>query len=329
MPDRPPASARPPGPQPGGRAQTCPAPGAGRLRPSDAPQRDRSRPVLERACALAGLPAAGAVPLRFGLNAVWRLDRVPVVVRIARDASRMTTARRELRAARWLADAGVPAIRPASGAPSQPLLADGHPVTFWELAEGPGPPPAPADLARLLTALHAAPGEPPGDIPPFDPLAPARRRAAAAAWLGDTDRAFLLRACDQAGKDLAALGYELPAGIIHGDALTGNTVSSARGPLLIDFETVCRGPREWDLVPTAIGADRFGIPASAYREFAGIYGTDIREHPGYPVLRRARELGQATWLALAAGTSTARRAEALLRIRSLREGDLSTRWTAF
>jgi hypothetical protein len=34
---------------------------------------------------------------------------------------------------------------------------------------------------------------------------------------------------------------------LHGSPHAGNWLATAEGPLLLDFETACRGPIEWDL----------------------------------------------------------------------------------
>lgn len=62
-------------------------------------------------------------------TAIWRLARDLLMVRIARDAGRLPTVRKILCVARWLASEGVPAIGVAD-VPGQPLVVDGHPVSF-------------------------------------------------------------------------------------------------------------------------------------------------------------------------------------------------------
>jgi hypothetical protein len=96
-------------------------------------------PVLRDACVRVGLSGDGAELLRLGENAICRLARAPVVVRIARSADRLV--RVELCVARWLADAGVPAVRVYEEI-GQPLLVCGHPVSFWHAVTGGGPQPA-------------------------------------------------------------------------------------------------------------------------------------------------------------------------------------------
>jgi Ser/Thr protein kinase RdoA (MazF antagonist) len=96
-------------------------------------------PVLRAACAEAGFSADSAELLRLGENAIWRLADAPVVVRIARSSEHLDRVRKELCVARWLAGAGVPVVRVAEEVTGQPRVVDGHPVTFWVLADGNGP----------------------------------------------------------------------------------------------------------------------------------------------------------------------------------------------
>lgn len=97
-------------------------------------------PVLMAACERAGLSHEGAELLRMGENAIYGLTGVQVVVRIARSADRLGRVKKELCVARWLARADVPTVR-VYEAVEQPLLVDGHPVTFWHAVTGGDPVP--------------------------------------------------------------------------------------------------------------------------------------------------------------------------------------------
>jgi hypothetical protein len=99
--------------------------------------------------------------------------------------------------------------------------------------------------------------------------------------------------------------------------------------VLLDFEAVAVGPREWDLMPTAVARERFRLSEEHYREFADAYGFDVRTWAGYPVLREIRELTMTTWLMQNVGESAAAAAEFALRVASLRERDTRRVWTAF
>jgi hypothetical protein len=99
--------------------------------------------------------------------------------------------------------------------------------------------------------------------------------------------------------------------------------------VLLEFEAAAVGPREWDLLPTAIRVDRYGLPEEEYREFADTYGFDVRAWAGYPVLREVRELTMTTWIMQNVGESQAVADEFALRVDSLRERDSKRGWNFF
>jgi hypothetical protein len=284
-------------------------------------------PVLTESCVQAGLDSQGAELVRLGENAIYRLAGAPIVVRIARSADRMSRVNKELCIARWLARGGVPAIRLVDEI-GQPLLVDGHPVSFWLAVSGGSPEPTHADLARLLAGFHALP-DCPCELPAFDPIGPSRARLGKAAAISDADREFLYRRCAELAVQYHDLSFALPVGPIHGDAHTRNLLTDNGRVVLSDFETAAIGPREWDLMPTAIAVDRYGLPEESYREFAGSYGFDVREWSGYPVLREVRTLTMTTWIMQNAGESSAAAREFALRVDSLRERDFTRAFNFF
>ena len=284
-------------------------------------------PTLEEACAQAGLSCDGAELLRLGENAIYQLAADPVVVRIARSADRLPRVRRELCVARWLATSNVPAVRVIDEI-DQPLLVHDRPVTFWHTVTGGNPVPNHVDLARLLAAFHRAP-DCPCDLMNFDPLGPSHSRLAGADSVTPDDRDFLQARCDELNEELQHLEFALPRGPIHGDAHTRNLLTDHGQVVLIDFESAAVGPREWDLMPTAIGVERYGRSERQYREFADTYGFDVRTWSGYPVLREVRELTMTTWIMQNIGESPAVAAEFALRVGSLRERDFARAWHLF
>ncbi|MEV7124533.1 aminoglycoside phosphotransferase family protein [Streptomyces sp. NPDC093260] len=283
----------------------------------------RARGVLAAANVVAGA-ADGARLLALGENAVFAAG--DLVVKVGRDAELLDRARRELRIARWLADAGIPAVRAAE---DEALLVEGHPVTVWHRLPDPVRPAEPRDLAELLRAVHALPA--PGfALPPRELLGGVER------WLrlaGDAidpaDAAYLRERRDGFAAAAAALVPHLPPGPIHGDALPRNVHIGPDGPVLVDLETFSADLREHDLVVMTLSRDRYGLPAETYDAFTAAYGWDVREWAGCSVLRGARETASCAWVAQHAPANPKALTEFERRVASLREGDESVRWYPF
>jgi Ser/Thr protein kinase RdoA (MazF antagonist) len=283
----------------------------------------RARDVLAAAGVLPGA-AEGARLLALGENAVFAAG--DLVVRVGRDAELLDRARRELRIAAWLAEAGVPAVRAAE---SEALLVEGHPVTVWHRLPDSVRPAGPRDLAELLRLVHALPS--PGfELPPRELLGGVER------WLrlaGDAidpaDADCLRERRDGFAAAAAALVQQLPPGPIHGDALPRNVHIGPDGPVLVDLETFSFDLREHDLVVMALSRDRYGLPGAEYDAFVGAYGWDVREWEGCSVLRGARETASCAWVAQHAPSNPKARAEFERRVASLRDGDEAVRWYPF
>ncbi|MFC9959752.1 phosphotransferase enzyme family protein [Streptomyces nigra] len=283
----------------------------------------RAREVLAAAEVLPS-PAGDARLLSLGENAVFAAG--DLVVKVGRDAELLERARRELRIARWLADAGVPAVRAAE---PEALLVEGHPVTVWHRLPDEVRPAEPRDLAALLRIVHALPA-PPFTLPPRELLGGVER------WLrlaGDAidpaDAAYLRERRDGFAEAAARLTPRLTPGPIHGDALPRNVHIGPDGPVLVDLETFSADLREHDLVVMALSRDRYGLPAAAYEEFTDTYGWDVREWDGCAVLRGARETASCAWVAQHAPSNPKALEEFRRRVASLREGDETVRWYPF
>jgi hypothetical protein len=284
-------------------------------------------PVLAEACTSAGFPSDGAELLRLGENAIYQLASAPVVVRIARSADRLAQVEKELCVARWLDASDIPAVHVVEDI-EQPLMVDGHPVSFWHAVAGGDLEPTQADLARLLAAFHSLP-DCPCELPAFDPLGPSTLRLARARGVASMDVEFLQTRCASLSDQFRDLTFALPVGPIHGDAHTGNLLVDRGQVVLSDFESSAIGPREWDLLPTAIAVERYGLAEDRYWHFAASYGFDVRGWPGYPVLREIRELTMTTWIMQNIGESSAIADEFSRRVGSLRDRDFERAWNLF
>jgi Phosphotransferase enzyme family len=291
--------------------------------------------VTAAACRCTGLPRAGARLLKFTNNAVVALPAAGAVLRIAGSAEVRSRVPAVVAVARWLEDLVLPAVRLLRGVP-QPLEVEGHLVTLWRAAqpasEVGGRKAAIEDLARLLRALHGVEAPLPAALGPWDLAGALRRRLAEAPGVPAADAEFLARELADAEAGLASLADVEPLlspGLVHGDAFLGNLVLSRSGPLLCDFDGVARGPREWDLVPVAVGALRFDYGHDLHRRFAQAYGVDVTAWPGFPALCRLRELQLVVSVVPALEANPALRPQWRLRLDSLRNRDRAVRWSPY
>jgi Ser/Thr protein kinase RdoA (MazF antagonist) len=284
--------------------------------------------ALALACEQVGLDASGASLIRMGENAIYRLASAPVVVRVARTTELLSDVRKEVAVARWLDSAGLPAIL-LHGAAEQPLVADGRPVTFWELVDAVSPEPTFGELGEMLRRLHELAEPESLGLPPLDPFGRVPERLAVAE-IPDGDREFLYRRLDTLRTAYDRLSFELPPGPVHGDAHTGNLLRERTGVvLMLDFERFASGPREWDLVEPALEHFRLGWESNdSYREFAATYGFDVAKWEGFDVLCSIRELTMTTWLMQNVGHSPEIATEFRNRVESLRDGT-PRRWIPY
>ncbi|MFJ5882074.1 phosphotransferase [Kitasatospora cineracea] len=286
----------------------------------------RALALLQEAAAPAGIDPAGAVLLALGQNAVFGLPAEGLVAKVGRTAGAAARAERELALAGWLDGAGVPVVRPAAAAVA---VVQGHPVTWWHRLPAAVRPARPVDLAPLLTALHALPAAP-VPLGRRDLLAPVDSwLAAAAGHVDPADADFLRVRKESFVTAIAGLDPVLSPGPIHGDALPRNVHVTADGPVLLDLEYMAADLREHDLVVLALSQDRYGVPAEEVDAFHAAYGWDVREWPGFAVLRGARETASAAWVAQQAAGNPAAGAEFRRRVDSLRDGATAVRWFAF
>ncbi|GAA0401141.1 aminoglycoside phosphotransferase family protein [Micromonospora gifhornensis] len=311
------------------------------------------RSHLNDICAQIGIDPDGASLVKYTMNAVFVAP--PFVIRLAAGPHAAMLARRVVSVAACLEEASMPVVRLASDVASQPIFSGDWVATVWQYVPTVSDEPKPIDLAAPLRALHSL-DRLDVALPHWSPIEKFRRRLDAAAvlppeeaveleqWsrtemgIGAADLLQDLRVrCDEAEEDLDRVVWRLPWGVIHGDAHTGNILLPAAGhfavarsePLLCDLDGLCIGPREWDLVPTAHGATRFGRSPADYQEFVGAYGIDITEWTGWPVLRRVRELQLVTSTidTLAGRPDVAR--ELAHRLRSLLFDDLQVTWRRY
>jgi aminoglycoside phosphotransferase (APT) family kinase protein len=165
----------------------------------------------------------------------------------------------------------------------------------------------------------------------LEPFAGIEGRIAAAPAVSAMERSFLLSRLAELSDQFEQLTFALPVGVIHGDASIGNVIRDRAGdPVLIDLDGFAVGPREWDLVLTALYYERFGWHTrDEYLDFAAIYGFDVMQWPEYAVLRDIREFLMVTWLAQKATDDEKAAHEVHRRIETLRTGASRRDWSAY
>ncbi|SED17871.1 Ser/Thr protein kinase RdoA involved in Cpx stress response, MazF antagonist [Streptomyces sp. 2231.1] len=284
--------------------------------------------ILRRACAVANLDPGGVEVLRIGDHAVFRVDGGRIISRVGRGADRLASVRREVAVARWLADQGYPTARLVTDA-EQPIVIEGHPVTFWEgLGDGDAYANT-AEMGVLLRRLHEL-EPPPFSLPQLQPFDRVASRLECAA-IPESSRAFLRSMARDLEVEYGRLEFSLPSGHLHGDFNVGNVLRDATGhPRVIDLDGFAAGPREWDLMQTAMYYDSFGWHTEAeYADFVAGYGFDVREWAGYAVLRSVRELLMVTWLSQNARSNPRAADEVEKRVAALRSGGSRRDWAPF
>jgi aminoglycoside phosphotransferase (APT) family kinase protein len=289
----------------------------------------RAHDLLQQACAIVGFDADGARLMRVGSNAVYRLA-APVVVRISRYGVDFEHASTTVAVARWLESVAYPAVRVIDI--EQPLVIDGHVVSFWEAVSDDGSQYASVgEVAEVLVKLHKLVAPADLHLPALAPFANAAKRIQENRWLSANDREFLTVTLSRMREAYAKLEFALPQGVIHGDASIGNVLHDFEGnPIVIDLDGFATGPREWDLALTAIYYDSFAWHTrEEYETFVRVYGFDIMRWPGYPVMREVREFLMVTWVIQKAQESERTAAEAHKRIKALRTGNSRKDWNPY
>jgi hypothetical protein len=216
----------------------------------------------------AGLRSDDPVVLRDAWHVLVHLRPLPLVARVSSgrpypDGPPEEDVIRELAVASHAVRAGAPVVPPSDLLDPGPHHEGGHVVAFWQYVEPRGEL-DPQTAGEGLRAIHEALADYDEELPSLhtDDLVAITDRFEPSA---DVD---LLR----------ELGSRQPVGLpqaLHGDAHLGNCLPR---PLWHDFETACRGPREFDLAALALG-DRARDNEASRRalEAYGDHDTDLLE----------------------------------------------------
>jgi phosphotransferase family enzyme len=184
-----------------------------------------------------GLRADDPVVLRDTWHVLVHLRPLPIVARVSSgrpypEGPPEEDVIRELAVASHAARAGAPVVPPSDLLDPGPHRHGGHVIAFWKYAGRPREV-EPIAAGEALRAIHESLVDYEGELPS----------------LHTDDLAGILDNLEPSAdvEFLRELGLRQPAGptqAIHGDAHLANCLP---GPLWHDFETACRGPREFDL----------------------------------------------------------------------------------
>jgi hypothetical protein len=189
-----------------------------------------------------GLLSDDPVVLRDAWHVLVHLRPLPLVARVSSglpypDGPHEDDVIRELAVASHAARAGAAVVPPSDMLDPGPHRHGRHLVAFWKY-EGRPREVEPVAAGQALRAIHEALADYEGELPSLhtdDLLAITDRLEPSA------DVEFL--------RELGMRQPGAPVQAIHGDAHLANCMP---GPLWHDFETACRGPREFDLAALAL-----------------------------------------------------------------------------
>jgi Ser/Thr protein kinase RdoA (MazF antagonist) len=217
-----------------------------------------------------GLKVDDAVVLHASNRVTVRLMPCDVVVRVAPEGY-LTNAEFEVEVAQRLAETDSPVAALEPRVEPRVYARDGFIMNMWTYYEPVSSSEiAPAEYARALQRLHAGLREIDLPAPHFtDRIAEAQQLVGSRVHtpeLADLDRAFLSDALRHLRQSIEHRGAADQ--LLHGEPHPGNLLNTRSGPLFIDFETVCRGPVEFDVahVPDEVSEHYPGIDPELLRE---------------------------------------------------------------
>lgn len=255
-----------------------------------------------------GIPTRRARVLHDANNVVVHFVSSPVVAKICPSSEAgIPKLERELAVARHLVKAGAPVVGPTSELPAGPHIREGCGISFWRYHDHDADAAMSSRaMAETLAAVHGALA---GFAAPLASFLDLRVKRTGAA-LANPRCATALSNCDHAFLQLEFASImsslrprTLMHQTLHGDPHKGNFLAGRDGCLMIDFESVCSGPVEWDVSALPRGAE-------------GSFAVDEQL---LSVLRRLRSLCVVVWCATRAARTKELQRAAMLHLDLLKK----------
>jgi Ser/Thr protein kinase RdoA (MazF antagonist) len=283
--------------------------------------------VLIEFCKMSGLQPDGARLVSFRQTALYHLSAYDVSLRIYAPHEPPGRGIPMLECARWLERHNFPAVRPSTLLEQQPVNVLDCQVSLWQwISEAPRPADEARQFGRLLRRFHDLEDNAAVPVFPFDPMGKIasrierlrREHLVHTSHLQILDKIFI----DLQRREPELQQSHLGSGMVHGDAIPSNGVQSRDGMVLIDLDSISRGPREWDLVPQFVYATRLGRGGrAAWLEFLDGYGIDESDLPSLEAACLIKQFSMTVVLCLSAGRSPKIDGEIERRLESWAQAD--------
>jgi hypothetical protein len=211
--------------------------------------------------------------VRLGMNGIFVAGN-----EVLRVSSPTVDAVHSIDLARMLLDRGLRVARPRR---PEAVRSGGFDVTCWEQIAAVGQPIDWCAVGAMVRRVHEIDI---GDVPSGYPVP---TPAAFPWWDFDALIAETREAIDPAALDGLLDAIERWRGweefddtvLCHGDVHPGNVVMAQDGPVLIDWDLLCRAPEGWDHAPLMTWGDRWGGCGDEYIAFGQGYGRSmVGEH---------------------------------------------------
>ncbi len=262
--------------------------------------------------------------LRHGMNSLYVCGEV--VLRVGAATAPASAAHRVVR---WLLEHDVPTVTPVEGLAAD---VDGMTVTGWHLVRETRQAIDWERVGATVRRVHELPlDDVPPDYPVPDPasfpwwqfdemLAGVADDIDAGALHGLTETVERRRGWSERLRDRPVL--------CHGDVHPGNVMTSAEGPLLVDWDLMCVADPAWDHAMLTTYATRWGGRPGTYERFATGYGDSFVDDDLTVALGELRNVAATIMRVVAGRTDPAAAAEAERRLRFWRGEADAPMWQA-